>query len=138
VTMTTYDPISESLNSTEPVTGGEAKGNCVVVRRGGKQPEAKEQSQIPVNSIRCPRATSLLANGEVCAKRERNPWHPPVIVELRALGHGWSGNVPKEVCVNGESCSDRRRAMARTGQQSEPPYELGSPVTRTEQREAGK
>jgi len=63
VIMTIDNPISANLNATEPVTGGEAEGNCVAVRRGGKQPEAKEQSQMQVNSIRYTRTASLLANG---------------------------------------------------------------------------
>ena len=51
VTMTTYNPISANLKATKPAPGGEAKGNCVAAKRGGKQPEAKEQSQILMNSI---------------------------------------------------------------------------------------
>jgi hypothetical protein len=136
--MIIYNPVSANLNATEPVTGGEAEGNCVVARRGGKQPEAKEQSQTDVNSIRCSRTASLLANGEACAKHNPSLWHPPVNVERGVLGYGWSGNVPKEVYVNGESCMGRQRIGIRAMQQSEPSYELGSPVTRMEQREAGK
>lgn len=136
--MTIDNPVSENLNATKPVTGGEAKGNCVVARRDGKQPAAKEQSKTPVNSIRCLSAASRRVNGEACAKSGRGPWHPPVNVEPRALRYGWSGRVSKEVYVNGESCAGRRRADARAAQQSEPPYELGSPVTRMEQAEVGK
>jgi hypothetical protein len=136
--MNIYNPVSANLNATEPVTGGEAEGNCVAVRRGGKQPDAKEQSQTDVNSIRCSRTASLLANGEACAKHNPCLWHPPVKVERGVLGYGWSGNVLKEVYVNGESCTGRRWAIARPVQQSEPSYERGSPVTRMEQREAGK
>jgi hypothetical protein len=51
VIMNPYHPVSESLNATEPVNGGEAEGNCVAVRRGGEQPDAKEQSQTKVNSM---------------------------------------------------------------------------------------
>jgi hypothetical protein len=131
-------PVSENLNAAEPDTGGEAKGNCVAVRRGGKQPAAKEQSQTKVNSIRYLRVASLRVNGEVCAKREPSPWHRPVNAELSALRYGWSGNVLKDVYESGESCADRRRARVRTVQQSESPYELGSPVMRMEQRETGK
>ena len=136
--MTTYNPVSENLNATEPRNGGEVEGNCVAARRGGKQPDAKEQSQIQVNSIRYLFVASLLANGEACAERDPCPWHPSVIVEHGADRYGWSGNATKEVCVNGESCTDRRWTQVRTGQQSEPPYELGSPVMRMEQREVGK
>ena len=63
VIMNTYNPVSENLNSTKPSNGGEAEGNCVVVRRGGKQPDAKEQSQIVMNSIRCLSLASLPVNG---------------------------------------------------------------------------
>jgi len=138
VIMNIYNPVSENLNATEPVTGGEAEGNCVAARRGGKQPDAKEQSQTEVNSIRCSRTASLLANGEACAKHNPSLWHPPVNAERGVPGYGWSGNVPKEVYVSGESCTGRRRAKARTAQQSEPSYEQRSLVTRMEQREAGK
>ena len=139
VTMNIYDPVSVNLNATEPVTGGEAEGNCVVVRRGGKQLEAKEQSQTQVNSIRYARAASLLANGEACARHNPCLWQPPANAEEGVLGYGWSGNAVKEIYVSGESCMDRRRVgITRTVQQSEPPYEQGSPVTRMEQREAGK
>jgi len=138
VIMTIDNPVSANLNATEPVTGGEAEGNCVAAKRGGKQPDAKEQSQTEVNSIRCSRTASLLANGEACAKHNLSLWHPPVNVEQGVLGYGWSGNVAKDVYVNGESCTGRQRAIARAVQQSEPSYEQGSPVTRMEQREAGK
>lgn len=62
VIMTTYNLFSVNLNATKPSSGGEAEGNCVAARRGGNQPEAKEQSQIPVNSIRYLSVASLLAN----------------------------------------------------------------------------
>ena len=138
MTMTIDNPVSENLNFTEPVTGDEAEGNCVVVRRGGKQPEANEQSQTDVNSIRCSRTASLLANGEASAQHNPCPWHPPVNVVQGVLVYGWSGNVLKEVYVSGESCIVRQRMRVRTLQQSEPQYERRSPVTRMEQREAGK
>jgi hypothetical protein len=139
VIMTTYDPVSENLAATEPGTGGEAEGNCVAARRGGKQPEAKEQSQRQLNSIRCEFAASLRGTGEACEKSNPSLRHRPANARDGANWHGWSENAPKEVCVSGESCADRHRARsARTVQQSEPPYERGSPVTRMEQREAGK
>jgi hypothetical protein len=139
VIMTTYDPVSENLAATEPGTGGEAEGNCVAARRGGKQPEAKEQSQRQLNSIRCEFAASLRGTGEACEKSNPSSRHRPANARDGANWHGWSENAPKEVCVSGESCADRHRARsARTVQQSEPPYERGSPVTRMEQREAGK
>jgi len=138
VIMTTCNPVSENLNSTEPGNGGEVEGNCVAVRRGGKQPETKKQSQIQVNSIRCWSAASLLANGEACAERNLCPWHPPAIAEYRAGMYGWSENASKETCVNGESCMSRQRRSLRAMQQSEPPYERRSRVTPMEQREVGK
>ena len=107
VIMTIYNPISENLIATEPGTGGEANGNCVVARRGGKQPGAKEQSQTYVNSIRCRRLASLLENGEACVKHDDSPSHPPVRAWQSNLQHGWSENVPKEVYVSGESCMSR-------------------------------
>ena len=138
VTMTTYNPISENLIATEPGNGGEAKCNCVAARLGGKQPGAKEQSQTKVNSIRCWSAASLLANGEACAKRNLCPWHPPANADHRADMYGWSENASKEICVNGESCMSRHWGQPQAMQQSEPPYEQRSPVTRMEQREVGK
>ena len=72
VIMTTYNPVSVNLNATEPRNGGEAEGNCVAARRGGKQPDAKEQSQIPVNSIRYLSVASLLANGEALVLKPAN------------------------------------------------------------------
>ena len=136
--MNTYNPVSENLNATEPSAGGEAKGNCVAARRGGKQPAAKEQSQTSVNSIRYLSAASLRGIGEACAKRDSPTWHPSVIAESEAGKYGWSENVLKDVCVNGESCTDRQRTQVRSVQQSEPPYELRSLLTRMEQREVGK
>ncbi len=138
VIMTTYNPISENLIATEPGNGGEAKGNCVVAKRGGKQPGAKEQSQTQVNSIRCRRLASLRANGEACAKHDRSPSHPPVTAEQRNLLHEWSENASKEVCVSGESCMSRHWRGLQAMQQSEPPYERRSRVMPTEQREVGK
>ncbi len=138
VTMTIYNPISENLIATEPGNGGEANGNCVVVRRGGKQPGAKEQSQTYVNSIRCGRLASLRSTGEACAKHDDSPSHPPVRAWRSNLQHGWSENVPKEVYVSGESCMSRQWGQLHAMQQSEPPYERGSRVTPMEQREVGK
>ena len=138
MTMTTYNPISENLIATEPGNGGEAKGNCVVVRRGGKQPRAKEQSQIQVNSIRYLSAASLRVTGEACTESNRCPWHPPANAEHRAGRYGWGENASKEVCVSGESCMSRQWCLHYAMQQSEPAYERRSPVMRMEQREAGK
>ena len=136
--MTIDSPVSANLNGTEPVSGVEAEGNCVAVRRGGKQPEAKEQSQMQMNSIRCAWLASLLASGEACAEHERSARGQPARAQLRNRVHGWSGNAAKEVYVNGESCGLRRWGRPCRPQQSEPSYELGSPVTGMEQREAGR
>jgi hypothetical protein len=50
-----------------------AEGNCVVERRGGEQPEAKDQSRnkTMLNSIRPAALASLLLKGE--AKNENRP-----------------------------------------------------------------
>ena len=136
--MTIYIPVSENLTATEAGSGGEAKGNCVAARRGGKQPDAKEQSQTQVNSIQPVYAASLLDSGEACAQRNLVRSHLPLIGETRACKGGWSGNASKDVYVNGESCVGRQRPRGRATQQSEPPYELRSPVMRMERREAGK
>ena len=138
VIMTIYNPISENLIATEPGNGGEAKGNCVAARLGGKQPGAKEQSQTKVNSIRCVRLASLRANGEACATHDGSPTHPPETAERPSLMHGWSENATKEVYVNGESCMSRYWGRLQAMQQSEPAYELRSRVMPMEQREVGK
>ena len=114
------------------------EGNCVVVRRGGKQPGAKEQSQTQVNSIRCLSLASLRATGEACAKHDDSPSHPPVMAEQSSLLHGWSEDALKEVYVSGESCMSRHWSRLQAMQQSEPPYERGSRVMPMEQREVGK
>ena len=138
VTMTIYNPVSENLIATEPGNGGEANGNCVAARLGGKQPQAMEQSQTQVNSIRCRRLASLRANGQACSEHNRSPSHPPVTAEQRSLLHDWSENASKEVCVSGESCMSRYWRGLQAMQQSEPPYERGSRVTPVEQREVGR
>ena len=105
--MKTYHPVSENLNASEPVNGGEAEGNCVAVRRGGEKPEAKEQSQIPVNSIRRQCAASLLVDSEACAKREPSIRDRPANGDEGAHWCGWSENAPKEICQSGEICVER-------------------------------
>lgn len=107
VIMKTYHPFSESLKASEPVNGGEAEGNCFVARRGGKQPEAKEQSQRPLNSIRRMSVASLRATGEACAKREPEDRDRPESDDSGTDMRGWSENVLKEICVSGESCAER-------------------------------
>ena len=138
VTMTIYNPISENLIATEPGTGGEAKSNCVAARWGGKQLGAKEQSQITVNSIRCLKLASLLEIGEACAQRNPNGLHPPVKAMFGSFRYGWSGNATKDVYVSSESSMDRQWKVNEAMEQSEPPYERGSPVMRMKQREVGK
>ncbi len=105
--MKTYHPVSENLNASEPVNGGEAEGNCVAVRRGGEKPEAKEQSQTQVNSIRRLSAASLLGNGEACAKRETSTRDRPENGDGVADRCGWSENALKEICASGEICVER-------------------------------
>ncbi len=73
-----------------------------------------------------------------CAARRGCPCHPPVIMEGKAGMYGWGENASKDVYVSGESCTGRQRTRVRPVQQSEPPYELRSLVTRMEQREVGK
>lgn len=136
--MTTYYPFSANLNAAEPGSGGEAEGNCVAARWGGKQPDARKQSQTQVNSIQPLHAASLWSTGEACAARNFVRRHLPAIGEAEACLGGWSENASKDVCVSGESCMGRQRPRGRARQQSEPPYELRSPVTRMERREAGK
>ena len=48
----------------------EIDGNCVFMRKGGKQPEMKEQSVTRVNSIRPSLSGSLLASGEPLTARD--------------------------------------------------------------------
>lgn len=81
---------------------------------------------------------SLRVTGEACAKRDLLACHPPVIMEGKAGMYGWGENASKDVYVSGESCTGRQRTRVRPVQQSEPPYELRSLVTRMEQREVGK
>ena len=57
---------SESLSHPETSYGRASGGNCVVVRRGGEQPEAELRSQTRVNPIRFTTTASLLASGEAC------------------------------------------------------------------------
>ena len=138
VIMTIYNPISVNLKATKPDNGGEAEGNCVVVRGGGEQPKAKKQSQIQVNSIRFMSSASLLAIGEACVKRDLCQLDHLVRIEHRGGMYGWSENASKDVYVNGESYMDWQQARVCTMEQSEPPYEQRSLVTRMEQREVGK
>ena len=85
---------SESLSHPETSNGRAAEGNCVVVRRGGKQPEADLRSQTKVNPIRPLTAASLLGNGEVCRMSGNQPCpHPSYKGKGWAVRGGWGENV---------------------------------------------
>ncbi len=95
---------SESLSHSETSYGRAAEGNCVVVRRGGEEPEADLWSQIPVNPIRFTTAASLPGNGEACrASGNRFPLHPSSTREKRAVVDGWGENAGKVSCGRVES-----------------------------------
>jgi hypothetical protein len=99
---------SESLSHPETSNGKAAEGNCVVVRRGGEQPEADLRSQTKVNPIRFTTAASLLGTGEACRMSgNRFPLHPSFMREERALVDGWGENAGKVSCGSVESCPGR-------------------------------
>ena len=99
---------SESLSHPETSYGNAAGGNCVVVRRGGEQPEADLRSQMKVNPIRFTTAASLLGNGEACRiSGNRFPLHPSSTREKRAVVDGWGENAGKVSCGSVESCPGR-------------------------------
>jgi hypothetical protein len=105
VTMRTT---SESLSPSEASHGREAEGNCVAVRRGGEQPEAKPQTQTQVKPIRPPTMASLLANGEACgASRDRPDRHNSSQVRDRIVAGGWAGYAGKLSWWTVESCAGR-------------------------------
>jgi hypothetical protein len=100
---------SESLSHPETSNGRAAKGNCVVVRRGGEQPKADPQSQTKVNSIRFITTASLLGNGEACRMSgNRFLLHPSLTREKRVVVDGWSENAEKVSCGSVEICLDRK------------------------------
>lgn len=107
---------SESLSRPETSNGIAAGGNCVVVRRGGEQPEADLWSQTKVNPIRFATAASLLANGEASGKSDiRFLSHSSYKGEKRAVGDGWGGNAGKVSCGSIEICPGRNpRKRIRT------------------------
>ena len=87
---------SESLSHPETSYGRAAEGNCVVVRRGGEQPEADLRSQTKVNPIRFTTTASLLGNGEACRMSgNRFPLHPSSTREKRVVADGWGENVAR-------------------------------------------
>ena len=99
---------SESLSRPETSNGIAAEGNCVVVRRGGEQPEADLRSQTRVNPIRFTTAASLLASGEACrTSGNRFLPHPSFTGEKRAVVDGWGENAGKVSCGRVEICPGR-------------------------------
>ena len=99
---------SESLSHPETSNGRAAEGNCVVVRRGGEQPEAELRSQTKVNPIRPSTAASLPGNGEACRMSgNRFLPHPSFTGENRVVGGGWGENAGKVSCGSVESCPGR-------------------------------
>jgi hypothetical protein len=99
---------SESLSHPETSNGRAAEGNCVVVRRGGEQPEAEPQSQTKVNSIRFTTTASLLGNGEACRLGgNRFLPHPSFTGEKRVVVDGWGENAVKVSCGSVEICPGR-------------------------------
>jgi hypothetical protein len=76
--------------------GRAVKGNCVVARRGGEQPETEGWSRTKVNSIRYLQRASLLAKGEACrVSGESVTVQGLPILETDRGGYGWSGNDQK-------------------------------------------
>jgi hypothetical protein len=107
---------SESLSHPETSNGRAAEGNCVVVRRGGEQPEADLRSQTRVNPIRFTTAASLLASGEACRKSgNRFLPHPSSTGEKRVVGDGWCENAGKVSCGRALDLSGQESARAEPG-----------------------
>ena len=99
----------ESPSPPGASNGRAAEGNCVVARRGGKQPEVDPRSQTPVNPIRPAVAASLQANGEACRESgDRSGRHPSSKVRMRAAGGDWGGNAGKVSCGSMEICPGRK------------------------------
>jgi len=99
---------SESLSHPETSNGRAAGGNCVVVRRGGEQPEADLWSQTKVNPIRFATAASLRGIGEASGKSDiRFLIHSSYRWEKRAVGDGWGGNAGKVSYGSIENCLGR-------------------------------
>jgi hypothetical protein len=88
------------LKSLFGLSGGPvARGNCVLARGGGEQPEVNPQSAASANSIRPVALTSLRVNGEVRMVSARFGT-PPDIPTGRATG-GWRRNGAKIRCREG-------------------------------------
>ena len=98
----------ESPSPPETSYGRAAEGNCVVVRRGGEQPEAELRSQTKVNPIRFTTTASLRAIGEACrTSGNRFLPHPSLTGEKRAVVDGWGENAGKVSCGSVEICPGR-------------------------------
>ena len=99
---------SESLSHPETSNGRAAGGNCVVVRRGGEQPEADLWSQTKVNPIRFATAASLRTSGEACGQsHNRFLSQTSYKGEKWAVGDGWGGNARKVTYGSVETCAGR-------------------------------
>ena len=85
---------SESLSHPKTSNGRGTGSNCVVVRRGGEQPELDLWSQTKVNPIRFATAVSLLASGEASGQSHiRFLTHSSYRGGNRAVG-GWGTGEP--------------------------------------------
>ena len=99
---------SESLSHPETSNGRGAGGNCVVVRRGGEQPEADLWSQTKVNPIRFSTAASLRASGEASGRSHIHFLSQTSYKgEKWAVGDGWGGNAGKVSYGSVETCAGR-------------------------------
>jgi hypothetical protein len=99
---------SESLSHPETSNGRAARGNCVVVRRGGEQPEADLWSQTKVNPIRFATAASLRASGEASGHSHIHfLLHFSYKGEKRAVVDGWGENAGKVSYGSVETCVGR-------------------------------
>ena len=111
VTMKTT---SESLSPSETRNGREAEGNCVAVRRGGEQPEAKAQTQTQVKPIRPATMASPRGKGEACGgSRDRTDRHISSEVRMRIVEGGWAGYAGKLSWWTVENCAGRN--LSRRG-----------------------
>ena len=99
---------SESLSHPETSNGRAVGGNCVVVRRGGEQPEADLWSQTKVNPIRFSTAASLRASGEASGRSHIHFLSQTSYKgEKWAVGDGWGGNAGKVSYGSVETCAGR-------------------------------
>jgi hypothetical protein len=90
---------SESLSHPGTSYGKAAGGNCVAVRRGGKQPGADLWSQTKVDPIRFTTTASLRVAGKACRTGgNRFLPHPSLTGEKRVVVDGWGENAGKVSC----------------------------------------